>query len=220
MATLSIEPLGQPGSNGQEPVLEALAAEEAADRPEVLADEHSVLGLTELLLKNPRRLDVLGRDTNRQAELIPRFLAIALAGFSIFALVLVLILQSAPEATLPEFLRQAWSGHRAWSAVSLWLAYTLGLVAATGVCLPSFYFYGLLAGVKISVLQVATNILKGKAATAVMLMGILPVYVVFVVGLIVFHAEDTTLQGVLFMGLVLPFWAGLWGVQSIYAGFL
>ena len=42
------------------------------------ADEHSVLGLAELLLKDRNRADELLRDDSRQAELIPRFLVIAL----------------------------------------------------------------------------------------------------------------------------------------------
>ncbi|MFO0948613.1 MAG: hypothetical protein U1D30_22265 [Planctomycetota bacterium] len=44
-----------------------------------------------------------------------------------------------------------WNGQ----AIKLLLAYNFGLIAAVGVCLPSFYFYGLLAGVRMSMLEVA-----------------------------------------------------------------
>src|SRR5262245_43415352 len=118
--------------------------------PVVTADEHSTLGLVELLLKAPRRVDELARDEARQAELLPRYLGVVLASFSLFALALVLILNYAADEARPEFLRQRWNGNFG-PAFSLWAAYTLGMIAATGVCLPSFYFFGLLAGVRVSV---------------------------------------------------------------------
>ena len=50
---------------------EAVAAEPADALPAV-ENEHSTLGLVELLLKNPQRADTLNREERRQAELIPR----------------------------------------------------------------------------------------------------------------------------------------------------
>jgi hypothetical protein len=104
--------------------------------------------------------------------------------------------------------------------VALWLAYALGFTLTTGVCLPSFYFYGLLAGVRVSWLQVTAQMMKGQAATTVMLLGILPVYLAAALGGIVFGAPPDALRVVLYVGLGLPFAAGLWGVRSIYVGFL
>jgi len=104
--------------------------------------------------------------------------------------------------------------------VALWLAYALGFTLTTGVCLPSFYFYGLLAGVRVSWLQVTAQIMKGQASTAVMLMGILPVYLAAALGAVVFSAPPQVLRAVLYAGLVLPFGAGLWGVRSMYVSFL
>jgi hypothetical protein len=86
--------------------------------------------------------------------------------------------------------------------------------------LPSFFFYSLLAGVRVTWLQVTAQILKGQAATAVMLMGILPVYLAAALGAVVFAAPPDALRAVLSVGLGLPFVAGLWGVRSIYRGFL
>jgi hypothetical protein len=191
--------------------------ETPTDEPQ--PDERSLLGILELLLKHPTRLDELARDEARQPDLMPRFLAIVLISFSTFALALVLLLNHADRAALPPFLRSAWTGDIG-PALSLWLAYTLGLVAASGVCLPSFYFFGLLVGVKTSVLQVTGHVMKGKASTAVMLLGILPIYVAVVLGMVVFHAQLVDLEMALYLGLVLPFVAGLWGLWSIYRGFL
>jgi hypothetical protein len=183
-------------------------------------DERSVLGLAELLLKDPSRMDSLARDERRQLLLVPSLLAIGLFSFSLFALALVLTLGAAPTEALPELLAERWAAHRTSSALALWLAYALGFTMTTGVCLPSFYFYGLLAGVRVSWPQVTAQMVKGQAATAVMLIGIMPVYVAAALGCIVFAGPPPLLRVVLYAGLGLPFAAGLWGVRSIYVGFL
>jgi hypothetical protein len=187
---------------------------------EMTGNERTVLGLTELLLKDPNRLDRLAREEGRQPLLIPSFLAVGLASFSLFAVALVLTLSAAPPAALPEPLAAQWAHDRTGSALALWLAYALGFTLTTGVCLPSFYFYGLLAGVRVSWLQVTAQIMKGQASTAVMLMGILPVYLATALGAVVFGAPPQVVRLVLYFGLALPFVAGLWGVRSIHVGFL
>jgi hypothetical protein len=191
-----------------------------AEDPLVEADEHSLFGMVELLLKDPRRLDRLGRDEARQPEMIPRYLAVALSSFTIFGIVMVLLLNAAPAAAYPKsFLLTA--PPASWSNLTMFslpLAYTLGLVAATGICLPSFYFYSLLAGVKMSMLQITGQVLKGKAVTALLLVGILPIYVAVVLGTIIFKLPAETLEVYLYLGLVLPFLAGLAGMRSIYVG--
>jgi hypothetical protein len=53
-----------------------------------------------------------------------------------------------------------------------------------------------------------------------MLMGILPLYLAAALGAIVFGAPAEALRVVLTVALLLPFAAGLWGVRSIYIGFL
>ena len=42
-----------------------------------------------------------------------------------------------------------------------------GLDRRNGICLPSFYFYGLLAGIKTTMLGVTAHAIKGMAAGAV-----------------------------------------------------
>ncbi len=183
-------------------------------------DDRSVLGLTELLLKDPERLDLLARDEARQPRLVPAFLAVGLASFSLFALALVLTFTAAPAAALPGPLADAWAARPAAAAVALWLAYALGFTLTTGVCLPSFYFYALLAGVRVSWVQVTALVMKGQASTAMMLLGILPVYLAAALGAVVFGAPPEVMRAVSAAGLALPFVAGLWGVRAIYRGFL
>lgn len=193
---------------------------ELADEPGIDVDDHSTLGLAELLLKNNRQVDSMVREEDRQASLIPRFLGIAVTSFSVFSLALAMLLSLVPAEDLPEFLKQAWIRSPGRAGVSLWLAFTFGLVAATGVCLPSFYFYGLLSGVRITVLQVTAHIMEGMAATSLMLMGLLPIYVAYVLGMIVFHAPADSIRPMIYFGLALPFIAGLYGVRTTLRGFM
>jgi hypothetical protein len=204
----------------RETVPMVVAVPEEPPAPEVTADEHSVLGLTELLLKNPDRVDRLAREESEQPFLIPRFLAVGLTSFSLFALALVLTLGAAPAAAVPWPLAGTWKAHPTEAGAALWLAYALGFTLTTGVCLPSFYFYALLAGVRVSWLQVTAQVMRGQGSTAIMLMGILPVYLAVALGAIVFGAPPDVVKIVLTIALLLPFAAGLWGVRSIYIGFL
>jgi hypothetical protein len=197
-----------------------VAAPEEPPSPEVEADEHSILGLTELLLKDPDRIDRLAREEDEQPFLIPRFLAVGLTSFSLFALALALTFGAAPATALPWPLAETWKTRPTEAGLALWLAYALGFTLTTGVCLPSFYFYALLAGVRVSWLQVTAQVMRGQGSTAIMLMGILPVYLAVALGAIVFGAPPEVLKVVLTIGLLLPFAAGLWGIRAIYIGFL
>ena len=98
-------------------------------------------GLVELMLKDQRGLDAFIRDESRAPDLIPRLLTVALVGFTIFGAAATVIVNLG--GAVPRWMPSARWSDGAWA--SLTLAYVLGLVAATGVCLPSFYFYGLLA---------------------------------------------------------------------------
>jgi hypothetical protein len=195
----------------------------AAQQPNPLAQpetlEPSTLGLVELILKDPDRVDALNREDNRQTELLPRFLSIALVGYTLFSIAMILLLNTADPAAYPRRLLPAPpAGWADGSALGLWLGYTLGIVAATCVCLPTFYFFALLAGVRMSMLQVAAQVLRGTASHAILLVGLLPIYVAFVLGLVVFQAETRTLEAGLYVGLLLPFLAGPEAMRTIYHG--
>ncbi len=203
----------------QEALLAALPAEQPLE--EGAADNASILGLVEALLKNPTGLDrVMNGDERRPVLLIPRFLAIALTSYVLFSVAMIVILNTAPASAYPA--REplpappaAWSNG---SALGLLAAYTIGLVATTCICLPTFYFFSLLAGVKLTMLQVVGQVVRSKASAAIVLVGILPIYVAVVLGLIVFQVQSLFLEYCLYLGLTLPFIAGLEGVHSIYQG--
>ena len=176
--------------------------------------------VVELLLKDRARLDELLRDHDQQRLLIPRMLAVALAGFAIYGVVATLVLNALGST---YHLWWSWVPAARWrdpSVGNLVLAYTIGLIAANGVCLPSFYFYGLLAGVRTTMLSVTAHALKGMAAGAIALVGILPIYVALALSAIVFPSPEELIQSWVILGLTLPFLAGLWGAVCLYQGFV
>jgi hypothetical protein len=193
-----------------------------ADDREINVDDRSTVGLVELMLKSPERLDELTRDESRQAGLVTQFLTISLVGFTIFGVAATVMLNAGvalgTARSWPERIPDAF--WRDWSFANLLLAYDIGLIAATGICLPSFYFFGLLAGVKTSMLGVLTHAMKGNSITAVTLVGILPIYLAVVLGMIVFKLPAQLTELTLYGALALPFAAGLNGVQSLYVGFM
>ena len=230
------------------PILEPAEAEAAADK--TIPDEPldlSVLGLFELILKRRDTLNRIIRDPRWQPILLPRFLAISLAGFVFFGVAMALIFSAAhawPTLTpIAEWLRErkplagasglsepvrlvrfesvATGTARWWdgSAIKLTAAYAFGLIATTGVCLPSLYFYGLLAGVRMTWLDVAVQALKSKATSAVALVGILPIYAALGMGIVIFDAPESLRLGAYWLGLSLPFIAGLWGTAALYRSF-
>jgi hypothetical protein len=196
-------------------VPEVLPVDDAAE----LASGSSVLGLVEVLLKHPARADRLNRDEGLQAHLIPRFLAIALGSYLLFALSMLIILNAAPATAYPRhFLIMPPASWHNSSGLGLVAGYLIGLVAATCICLPSFYFFALLAGVRMTMLQIVGQVVRCKATSALVLVGILPIYVAVILGLVIFHGPADVLEYGLYVGLALPFLAGLEGVRAIYRG--
>ncbi len=195
--------------------------------------------LVDLLLKDQRRLDRIAREAARQRELVPWYLAVGLIGYTVFGVALALVFSAAdawptltpmrewlasPGRNLISFsqpgstsaLSHWWNG----DALALVAAFDLGMIGAIGVCLPSFYFYGLLAGVSTSMLQVTTHALKGLAAGAVAVVGVLPIYVAIILGVVVIRAPEWIVHATCSAGLLLPFIAGLWGTRALYVGFV
>ena len=107
----------------------------------------------------------------RQRELLPKFMAVAVACFAIYGVVMTGVLNGFVwhgDYWLPH-LPPARVGH--WSMGNLTAAYTLGLIAANGICLPSFYFYGLLAGLRTTMLAIAAQAIKAMASGGLALVG-------------------------------------------------
>ncbi len=184
--------------------------------------DQTALELVELLLKQPEGLDELNRQPFWQRQLFPRFLFIGEAAFFIYAVVIMVLFNLVPSSALAlcPWLRWPSASWADGSGSGLILAYTLGVLLAASVCLPSFYFYSLLAGVTMSWLQITSLIGKGTAANGILLLGILPIYVAMVLGLVIFEAPPLSLHWALIVGLGLPFLTGLWGLRSIYVGIL
>jgi hypothetical protein len=187
------------------------------------AADRSALSLTQLLdllLKDRPALEQRLRSPDEQRHLVPRLLTLGLIGFAIYGVGATVMLNAVsvtwnfwPTGVPPA----NWDDR---SITNLLLAYCLGLVAANGICLPSFYFYGLLAGVRTSMLGVVAHAMQGMASAAIALVGILPIYVATALTVVVFPVPRTFMVGSVVFGLLLPFLAGLWGVKTLYDGFL
>jgi len=204
------------------------------------ADEITSVNLVEMILKNHRGLHRLLRKPAMYAALLPRLLAIALTGFVLFGIIMSLVLTvsnrwpalaaistwiDAPTTCLISFsaIDSPWGKLAPWlngQAFILAGAYAFGLVAASGVALPSLYFYCLLAGVRMTMLEVVVHAVKAKAIAAVALIGILPIYVAAAMGVVIFDVDNLWLHATLLFGLALPFIAGVWGTVSLYQGFV
>jgi hypothetical protein len=193
--------------------------------------------LTELILKDPVRLDRMIRETGQQVHMLPRLLATSLVAFTIFGIAMTLVLSAAgvwPHLTpieqslarshpwLIQFERHDtatfWTPWLNGDAFRLIAAYAIGLIAATGICLPSLYFYGLLAGVRMTMLDVVTHAVKSKAVAAITLIGIIPIYAALGLAIAIFSLPVLSRDAVLLLGLLLPFIAGLSGTYSLYRG--
>ncbi len=195
--------------------------------------------IVELILKDRGALHRLVFTTRHKTELATRLLGISLASFALYGVAMALACDAAglwPHLTptakwladpLADFMTyrvttgstrffQSWLSGRAERIV---IAYAFGLIAASGVCLPSLYFYGLLSGLRMPFPEVVLHTLKAKAVSAVALVGILPIYVAVILGAVVFPLERDVVKATLLVGLCLPFLAGLWGTRSLYVGF-
>ena len=198
----------------------ATASEPATATNHAEPAARSTSELLELLLKDQTTLDALLRDETAQRQMIPKLLGIAVSGFALYGLTATLMLNLAHNASgfwllgvPPAF----WNGP---SAANLTLAYCLGLIAANGICLPSFYFYGLLAGVRVSMVGVTAHALKGMAAGAIALVAMLPLYVAVSLSVMMYATDPVMLGGYAVLALLLPFLAGLWGARCLYRGFV
>jgi hypothetical protein len=240
-AVESLHALRQARGHAVDVPLDEIVGPPAESLEPEIGDERreGIMSLVEYILKAPRRLDRRIRDSALQPVFIPRFLVISLISFATFGVAFSLVLAAAhitPRLTaIDEYLDQPWSAvplvrfeenagfSSLWTTGDAWrviVAYAFGLIAATGVCLPSLYFYGLLSGIRLSMLDVTTHAMKAKATTAVALMGILPLYIAVALGVAIFDWLPQVFRDwTIWLGFVLPFVAGLWGTYSLYRGF-
>jgi hypothetical protein len=196
-----------------------------------------LLDLIELILKRRTRLEQIVRDRSLQSMVLPKLLAISILGFVLFGVSLALVFTASGEwprlvpatdilagrdSSIGAFdwkpgsaAAERWSDGSAFALIG---AYAIGLIAATGVCLPSLYFYSLLAGVRMTMLDIVCQALKSKANTAVALVGVLPIYAALGLATVIFDMPDPVRHATFWLGLCLPFLAGLFGTYSLYLG--
>jgi hypothetical protein len=177
------------------------------------------------------------RETGNQLQMLPRLLATSFVAFVIFGIAMTLVFSAAgvwPHLTpIEKYLENSnrnllvFEGHDAVTFWTPWLngdafrliaAYAIGLIAATGICLPSLYFYGLLAGIRMTMLDVVIHAVKSKATAAITLIGIIPIYAALGLAIAIFSLPVLSRDFVLLLGLLLPFIAGLSGTYSLYRG--
>jgi hypothetical protein len=200
-----------------EEILEVLPVDPADVPPPRTEAIETLWGLFEVLLKAPGRLDPFVRDPKLRGKLIAGFTAIVGVVFALHGLILSLFLATAPAGAVPGILSPGWSG--TWgSGVALCAAYPVGLLLATLLCLPSYLYLAVLGGTRMTLGEVLAQSLKGKAATAVLHVGLLPIYAVVMLSLRLLVPSAELLALGLYVGLVLPFFVGLRGALSIYAG--
>lgn len=182
---------------------------------ESLDTDPTLTGLTEMALKRPDGIRSVARRPEQQPRVILYLLLIGLAGIALFSLAFTVILSCAPGL---EWMPRISLGNR--TLLRPILTYSAGMAGALGLCLPSFYFYGLLAGVRASMLQVTAISLHAFAKSGMVLMGLLPIYVGAVLGLIVLGATGGPFYPLLIgAGILLPFLAGLASLKVMYDGF-
>jgi len=176
--------------------------------------------VVEMLLKDQSSIDTLLRTDEGARMLVPKLLAIAMCGFALYGIVATAMLNGMllhHDFWMPGVPDAFWNRS---SAANLTLAYCLGLIAANGICLPSFYFYGLLAGIRITMTGIVAHALKGMAAGAVVLVGIVPIYVAVALSGVVFSVSPWVMGYWTLLALALPFMAGIWGAVCLYRGFI
>jgi len=223
IAAPSVEPKKPDPVAATTPTLDPLeVVEPGSSAPDAatLARATSLGSVIDLLLKDNARLDAILRLEEGQRRLIPRLLAVAVGCFALYGIVATLMLNLARThsgfwlPTLPAAMTDD------GTIGNLTLAYAVGMIAAAGICLPSFYFYGLLSGIRLSMLGTAAHALKGMGAGAVALVGILPIYVAVTLNLLSGSKDPALLSMLVGIGLALPFIAGLRGARSLFLGFV
>ncbi len=168
----------------------------------------------DLLIRDDPQLDSLIAEGGSHVErihLIQQLLTVSVVG---------LVLYGATVGLAAQFFEAdgrlgTWIG--GCPLLSLPIAMTAAFLLAQVVCLPSFYFYTLVSGLDASFQLVTAQALRVQARTAVLLLGVLPVYTAVVLAALVSASESG--GDIIVFGLLLPSIVGLAGVVSLYQSF-
>ena len=159
-----------------------------------------------MLTDRPRFREALA-DEDLQQQLLPRLLAIATGSFFAYGLIMWVVVATT-GAHLPFM-----SGRP--GVFSIPLAYALGIVGAVGICLPSFWFFAIQCGFRLTLRNIVIAIAGGQALTSIFLIGILPVYAAFILGAERLGGGVEALSSWTVIGLLLPLGAGLIGAAEL-----
>jgi hypothetical protein len=125
-----------------------------------------------------------------------------------------LIAQSIDLTQAPDIGWLLAGGH---PVVWLPLAMVATFIGALAICLPSFYFYTQLAGMDASFRLITAQALRVQARTSVLMLGVLPFYVA--AGLAGQLAAPMSPDQILGLGLAMPFFLGLLGLDALRDSF-
>ncbi|QDG52414.1 hypothetical protein FIV42_17195 [Persicimonas caeni] len=167
-------------------------------------------GFFELVLSEGRPMDDLVMDEGQLASTVQKLLLLSVFGLGFYGVVVGLAAQTSTLGT--------------WFTAgtpTLWmpLAFSGAFLAAIGICLPSFYFYTQLAGLDASFRLITAQSLRVQARTSVVLLGVLPFYTALALGIGVGFDLGLGANGVVLVGMWLPFAVGLVGIAALYRSF-
>jgi hypothetical protein len=170
----------------------------------------------DLVLRGQRQLSRYLAEEERLPSSILKLLGLSLVGLVVHGLVVGVA-------------ARALGVHSFFARGTPWAWIPLALVGAfmgaLCICLPSFYFYTQLSGLDASFRLVTAQALRAQATTAVLLLGALPFYAAWVLGVVAVGPDIRAASWVFdpslatAVGMALPFVVGLFGVRQVYLGF-
>lgn len=174
--------------------------------------------LVDLLLRDRDQADRACADPATAARLLPRFIGLSALGIGAWSVVHGLLLSLSTQQLNPHGL---FGAPITVTIPALFLAYEGALTGAQVAGLPTFSFYGLMAGFRTHAWRIATESLRARATAALVLMGLLPVYLAVGLGLVLLFPEpggvgaawQALVLGI--GGFTLPFVAGLAAPASL-----
>ena len=167
-------------------------------------------GLVDLLLRNESALTRLLLDGRRLTGTLQKLLGVAALGLLIHGLVVGVVAHS--------MLAHGEGGaHQGRPLLWVPLTFIGALIGALAICLPSFYFYTQLSGLDASFRLVTAQAVRVLAKTSVLLLGVAPFYAALALSAATGLLGDR--ETTLWIGLIVPFVVGLWGIAAVRRSF-
>lgn len=171
----------------------------------------------ELLVQHRELAAAACEHPERAARMLPRFVGVSVLGIAAYAVVQGAVLSVAQSSAQPGGLLESGFGMR---ALVIFAAYAAGLFGAQVASLPSAYFYALQAGIRTHSWRIAVEAMRAQATAAVVLLGLLPVYLAAGLGVSLSGPDqdaELLIHGM--VGYTLPFVGGLVGTFGLFRAF-